>query len=146
MSQYSDIEALENILNQHTITIGFAEEHPNFLATENHWIDFHLDGQSFLLLVDDEYKDFAHQYAPLNLCLVLRELETYEEADDILQWCNFKGLDVANSEVLEYYKGLSQLYLRIEKLLGTIDSHISDFDFSLNAGEAQELRRRAKEH
>jgi hypothetical protein len=36
---------------------------------------------------------------------------------------------------------LGRIYTSIEKILGTIDSCISDYDFELNANAAQELRK-----
>jgi hypothetical protein len=143
-SQHPEIQALQNILQQHQFAIEAIEAHPNFTATEHLWVKVHLNQYSFVLLIDDEYKDFQLQNRIMNLCLMLRELETYEEANDILQWCNFKGLEVSNAEVLSYYKGLSTIYAKVEESLGRIDSQISDLDFGLNAGAAQELRRLAK--
>jgi len=144
MSQYPEIQALENILEQHQFGVEQIETHPNFTATEHKWLQVQLNQYKFVLLIDDEYKDFLLQNKVMSLCLVLRELETYEEADDILQWCNFKGLEVSNTEVLSYYKGLSNIYSTVEISLGAVDSQISDFDFGLNAGAAQELRRLSK--
>jgi hypothetical protein len=144
MSQYPEIQALENILQQHRFAIEPIEKYPNFIATSHCWMQVQLNQHQFVLLIDDEYNDFQLQNKAMNLCLVLRELETYEEADDILQWCNFKGLGVSNAEVQSYYRGLSSIYSDVEKVLGSVDSQISDFDFGLNAGAAQELRKSSK--
>lgn len=92
-------------------------------------------------MVDDEYNDFAINKPALNLCLLLRELEDYQEEDDILKWCNLKGLNPGDTGVLEYYRGLTSIHTDVKNILGTIDPQISDFDFGLNAGAAQALRR-----
>ena len=72
--------------------------------------------------------------------MILRELEEYEEEEDILRWCKVKGLHAGNTDILEYYRGLSTVYTEVQKILGTIDSYISYYDFEMNAGAAQELR------
>lgn len=131
---------LQNLYSNHKMSFAPAKVHPNFRATENVWIEFTVDGNSTVLLVDDEFKDFKLNNPVLNLCLVLRELETYAEEEDILKWSNFKGLSVSNHLVVAYYKGLSEHYRTIESIIGLIDSQISDFDFELNAGAAQALR------
>lgn len=92
-------------------------------------------------MVDDEYKDFELNKPAMNLCLVLRELEAYQEEEDILKWCNLKGLTPGTVGVLSYYKGLATIHKVVNEILGTIDPQISDFDFGLNAGAAQALRR-----
>jgi len=92
-------------------------------------------------MVDDEYKDFALNKSAMNLCLFLRELEDYQEEEDILKWCNLKGLNPGDAGILDYYKGLASIYADAKNILGTIDPQISDYDFELNAGAAQFLRR-----
>ena len=144
MSLYPEIQALQDVLNKHRIIIEPAQEHPNFTATGHQWVNFTLNGQQFVLLIDDEYSDLQYNHPTLNLCLVLRELENYIEEDDILTWTKVNGLDVSNNKVLEYYRSLSKIYAQIRSVLGSIDSHISTYDFTLNAGAAQELRRQAK--
>ena len=101
---------------------------------------FEIDRQSFEFYVDDEYKDFDIDNPVLHLCLVLRELEGYELADDYLIWCKERFIDPADSQALVNYRNLGRIYSEVEKIIGTIDSHISDLDFELNAGAAQSLR------
>lgn len=141
MSNYQEITNLKNLYSKHNINFVLAKVHPDFNATENVWIEFTVDDYNAILLVDDEFKDFSAESPILNLCLVLRELETYREEEDILRWTVFKNLSPSNPEVLNYYKDLGTLNKEIKAILGKIDSQISDFDFELNAGAAQELRR-----
>lgn len=144
MSQYPEIQALKDILQQHRFAIKTIDAHPNFTSIEHLWMQVQLDQHQFVLLIDDEYKDFQLQNEVMNLCLVLRELENYQEEEDILKWTNLKGLSVSNNEVLAYYRGLSAIYANAQKSLGIVDSKISNYDFELNAGAAQALRRSSK--
>jgi hypothetical protein len=140
MSQYQEIVELKKILSGHKILIIDAQTHPNFSSTENIWLDITIDEYQCTLLVDDEFKDLKRKNPILDLCLVLRELETYQEEEDILAWAKFKGLSVTNNKVISYYKELDEHYKNIESILGKIDSQISDFDFEMNAGAIQQLR------
>lgn len=140
MSEYQEITELKKILSRHKILISPAISHPSFTSTENVWLDITVDGYQCTLMVDDEFKDLQKKNPVLDLCLVLRELETYKEEEDILAWAKFKGLSVSNNEVISYYKGLDEHYRNIELILGKIDSQISDFDFEMNAGAIQQLR------
>ncbi len=141
MSNYQEIINLKNLHSKHNMSFALAKVHPNFNATENVWIEFTVDDFNAILIVDDEFKDFSAKSPILNFCLVLRELETYREEEDILRWTVFKNLSPSNPEVLNYYKDLGTHYKEIRDILGKIDSQISYFDFELNAGAAQELRR-----
>lgn len=140
-NQYIEIHFLEDMLNAHHFSIEFLEDDFPFTALSHRWIRFYLDGKSFTLMVDDEYNDFKLNKPVLNFCLVLRELEDYKEEDDILKWCNLKGLKTNESGMLDYYRDLGHLYNEVEFILGVIDPQISSLDFELNAGAAQALRR-----
>lgn len=139
--EYPEIHALEDMLKKHSFSIEFLEDDFLFCALCHKWVRFRLDGKVFVLMVDDEYKDFDLNRPAMNLCLFLRELEDYQEEEDILKWCNLKGLKVSDAGVLEYYKGLDAIYNEVKKILGTIDPQISNYDFELSAGAAQALRR-----
>ncbi len=140
MDKHPEIQALEKLCQDHRMQIQVIGKNILFEALEHVWVDFTINRETFTLIVDDEYKDFQIDNPLLHLCLVLRELETYHEEEDILEWTKHKYLDAGNSKVLTYYRSLSEIYARIEGLLGKINSHISYFDFELNAGAAQELR------
>jgi hypothetical protein len=138
---YPEIQALEAILEKHSFTMEFLEDGFSFCAVSHRWVRFQLNGKNLVLMVDDEYKDFDLNKPAMNLCLFLRELEDYQEEDDILKWCNLKGLKASDSGVLEYYRGLASIYTQVENILGNMNPQISDFDFGLNAGVAQALRK-----
>lgn len=141
MSKYPEIQALEKIIERFNINIKVLGKNLFFEALEHVWVEFAINKETFTLLVDDECKDFTIDNPLLHLCLILRELETYREEEDILEWTKHKYLDAGNSKVLEYYKSLSGTYIQIENILGKIDSHISYFDFEFNASAAKELRK-----
>ncbi|PQB05391.1 hypothetical protein [Aureitalea marina] len=104
-------------------------------------VHFELRGTTFPIYVDDEYTDLELGNRLLNLCLVLRALENYLDAEDYLVWCTQHGLDFGDSAAREYHMGLGTMVREIRKWIDPIDSFISDFDFELNAGAAQYLRR-----
>ena len=144
MSPYPEIQALQNLLNSHKILIEALKDGA-FFASNHVWVRLQINRQTFTLLVDDEYKDFQISNQALHLCLILRELEMYEEEADVLTWTRAKGLDPGIPEILSYYRELQTIYLSVEKELGRIDAQISDLDFQLNAGAAQALRNGSSE-
>ena len=44
-------------------------------------------------------------------------------------------------QVIQFHKYLAEIYPEIETVLGKIDPEVSDWDFEMNAGAAQELRK-----
>lgn len=141
VSKYQEIQKLQKLVEDYNINIQVLDKNAFSGALDHVWVEFTINKESFILFIDDECNDFGAQNPLLDLCLVLRELETYHEGEDILEWTKHKYLEAGNSKVLEYYKSLSKTYTEIEGILGKIDSHISSFDFEFNAGAAQELRR-----
>lgn len=140
MSKFPEIQALQEIYQKYEITIHVSQD--DFLTNTSNYpaIKFTINNDSFHLYINDEYEDLQYNNSLLSLCLALRELEMYHEGSDILSWCKSQQLEVNNSKVVDYYKSLSKIYVRIEEIIGTIDSQISDLDFQLNAGAIQELR------
>ncbi len=138
---YPEIEALREIHRKHNVTIRVSKN--EFLMENKSYpaVTFSLGGQSFKLFVDDEYEDFKLDSSALSLCLILRELESYKDEDSYQSWCKAQLLDPVNTEVKAFYKSLNGIYPEIEKILGEVNSQISDYDFGLNAGAAQELRK-----
>lgn len=95
--------------------------------------------ETFLLL-EDEYKDLNTLHPLAILQLVLMECSEYEEAEDILTWCRFKGVDPVLNKVLDYYRHLNQAIPLLYQNLGSLQA-ISSFDWELNSGAAQALRK-----
>ncbi len=141
MAEFPEIAKLQAVRLQHQIEIRITQEQlcnradfPKVLFT--------LDEKTFPIYVDDEYGDLKINNPDLHLCLVLRSLENYADAEDFLVWCTQLGLNSSDTEARNHHLALRTIYPEIATLLGTIDSFISDFDFELNAGAAQELRRK----
>lgn len=141
MHNFTEIQQLNNLLTTHQIkfelTGGLSSYAPHLKP-----IKVLIKDNLYKFYVDDEHNDLSIDNPALWLCLVLLELEEYKEEDDYLTWCRSKGLDASNEQLLSYYKGLGNIYSSIEHILGTVRCPISSFEFELNAGAAQELRKR----
>ena len=140
-SSYPEIQALEKIYQENDIRIKVWDNESLSKQFNYPRVELTLKNQSFILYVDDEYNDFKMGNPLLSLCLILKELEAYEDEDDFLTWCKSQLLEVSDVKVLDYYRGLSKIYLQIEQLLGKIDSQVSNYDFEFNTGAAKELRK-----
>lgn len=142
MSEYPEIEALNQLYIKHKIEICFSST--DFLADKKDYraVAFTLDKKTFNFYVEDEQGDIHFNYPLLNLCLVLRELEGYEEPPDFLVWAKERYLDTNNAAVLAQYRNLGTVYREVEKILGKIDSYVSDWDFEMGSGASWELRKK----
>lgn len=142
MSDYKEINALNNIYINHKVEIWFSTT--DFLADNKDYraVEFKVAEKIFHFYVEDEYDDIRYNYPLLNLCLVLRELEYYIETDDYLIWCNERSLDVKNTVILTHYKNLGTVYREVENIIGKIDSYVSDWDFEMGSGASWELRKK----
>ena len=137
---YLEIEQLEDLIKLHSIEV---ETQPGiFLTGDESYtaVKFRIGNHIHELFVFDEYDDLELNNPPLSLCLVLRELETYRDAEDFLVWCKEQGLEPGNDAARSYHMGLNSIYKRVIEVLGPIDSALSDLDFQLNSGAAQYLR------
>lgn len=141
MSKYPEIEALNRICIEHKVEIRFSTT--TFLAENKDYrlVNFKLDGTTFEFFVEDENDDVRLNYPLLNLCLVLRELEHFADSPDYLVWSKEHYLDAKNEEVLAHFKNLAVVYGEVEKIIGKIDSQISDWDFEMGSGASWELRK-----
>jgi hypothetical protein len=139
--QYPEIEALQKLADNFEIEIVI--QSGQYLAGNENYpaAKFTTKDQSFELFLYDEYEDLKWNNPLLHLCLALMELENYDDAEDYLQWCTFRGLEAANEEMRSYHTGLGETYNALKNILGEIDPQVSYFDFELNAGAAQALRK-----
>lgn len=143
MNKYPEIEALNNIYVKHKVEIRFSTT--DFLAGDKTYraVTFKLDGQVFNFYVEDELDDIRYNYPLLNLCLVLRELEGYEYTQDYLAWCQERYLDPKNEAILANFRNLATIYRDVEKIIGEINSQVSDWDFEMDSGASWELRKKS---
>jgi len=142
MSKYPEIEALNKLYIKHKVEIHFSTT--DFLAGSKEYraVELSLEGKTFNFYVEDEQGDIEYNYPLLNLCLVLRELEGYDDAIDYLIWCQERYLDPKNEAVLANYRNLATIYREVEKIIGKIDSQVSDWDFEMGSGSSWELRKK----
>ena len=109
-------------------------------------VDLYFGKKRYELYVYDEYSDLSERNPLLNLCLVLMALEDYQEESDYLTWCRSYGLPPANETIRQWHMQLRSLYPELEQRLDNeVDPFISRFDWELNAGAAQELRRMSED-
>ena len=138
---YPEINKLNEIYVKHKFTSKI--DRSVLLGGKSYYpkINFSFSGQHFYLFIDDEYEDLRNNYPLLNLCLILRELEGYEFTPEYEVWCQERYLEPNDSQVKNNFEHLKSTYLQVEKILGKIESFVSDFDFEMNARAAQKLRR-----
>ncbi|MCT4623373.1 MAG: hypothetical protein N4A46_07090 [Schleiferiaceae bacterium] len=139
--KYPEIEKLNEVFIKHK---AFTKIDRRFtLAGDEYYpkVHFELSGTHFEIYVDDEYDDLRKNYPLLNLCLVLRELEGFDYSRNYEVWCQERYKEIKNPQVKANFDHLEEVYNSVEKILGKIDSFVTDFDFEMNAGAAQALRR-----
>ncbi|MBO3697671.1 hypothetical protein [Roseivirga sp. E12] len=141
MSNYPEIGALNRIYIDHKVEIQFSTSSILTDKEDYRLVEFKLEGKVFNFFVEDERDDARLNYPLLNLCLVLRELEHYNESSDYLEWTRDHYLDPKNHEVLAHFKNLGLVYTEVEKIIGKIDSQISNWDFEMGSGASWELRK-----
>ena len=138
MPEYSNqIKRLRTYFDNHKINIR-QSEHP--FKSDFFKVEIQIDGNSWQLFIDDEYRDFSEANQLICLFLVLLALETYEDSDDFLDWCNENNLDSTNSDWLSYYKSLEEIYNQIHESLGSIDCCISPYEYYMGMAVADEMR------
>ena len=100
----------------------------------------HLGDRSFRCLADNEYGDMDRDNLPLQLNMILMELEHYDGVDDYLVWARGHGLDAASPKVDALWDRLQENAVAIRKIVGQDLVAMSSWDWSLYAGDARILR------
>jgi len=142
MAKYPEIERLEEFISANDVVITPIPD--RYLDQKRYFtkVEFRIRTKTFILFVDDEFEDLKLNKPPLSLCVVLREIEGVHIEGPYPNWCKALNLDESNTAVRNPYDNLLQISKDLKALVGTYVSIISDFDVTLNAGEAQELRER----
>nr|WP_299384490.1 hypothetical protein [Allomuricauda sp.] len=138
--KYPENKALMSLYERHSIKVSQIVGKYLLDCLDYPLIHLVVGLQEFEFYVDDEFHDLQVNNPLLSLCLALRELEGYRDEGPLEQWCKALMLDSENTQVTSHYRNLERIYPSLVSLLGPIDSQISDLDFQLNAGAAQELR------
>jgi len=142
MNTYPEIEALNKIYVKYKVEIRFSTT--DFLESKKEYraVEFKIEGKTFCFYVEDELDDIKYNFPLLNLCLVLRELEGYGLTPDYLVWCQERYLDPKKENTLANFRNLGTVYREVEKIIGEINSQVSDWDFEMGSGASWELRKK----
>ena len=144
MSQrlYPEVEALKAALREHRLRLVVEAAPPPEHALGYRRVRLERPrAQPLGIWVDDEDRDAVNDNQPLLLNLVLMACEAYEEAHDPNAWAMDTGLDIGSAEIRELYDELVTVVPRIRAVLGEEVRAVSAWDFALDAGAAQALRR-----
>ena len=93
--------------------------------------------------VFDEYGDLATRDARLALVMIERGFGELADAADLSRWALAEGLDGADPGVAALHQQLSAARTCFLATWGAVPDVVSDLDWQLNAGTAQEMRRQA---
>ncbi len=139
-SKFPNIEALNKLYIKHHVSVAISKT--DFLDHEQLMPKtiLQIDDKKFELYLDDEFNNIKLDYPLLNFCIVLRELEDFQFSNNYEIWCKERNIDSSDLKIKSYYHRLDNIYHEIEKLLGSINSYISSFDFEFDMGEAYALR------
>ena len=138
-----EVAALDRVLDERGIHLRVEAEDERLMLRS--WGRIHLsapEGVGLSIAFCDEYKEATEQNQALLLHFVLDTCECYEETEDFLEWAKEAELDSTVGWVLELYRELGEKVPQIREVVGTEVRALSSWDFSLNAGAAQYLRRR----
>lgn len=142
MAKFPEIAKLEEFISVNAVVIALV---PGKGLDEKSYypqVEFQIRNKVFKLFVDDEFDDLKLNKTPLSLCVDLREIEGVSIEGPYPNWCKALNLDASNAEVPSHYDNLQKVSKELKTQVGSFDSTISDYDFTLNAGAAQELRER----
>ena len=103
------------------------------------WVQVERAGQSIRMPVDNEYGDAQSGVPAILLQLVLLAMEDYEEAADFLVWMKDLGLRSDTEAWLLIYKEIQENLPALQTWFGDLEP-ISNWDWQMHAGAAQELR------
>lgn len=134
------VETLKSVVKKYNITFERDVTPTPFFEVHMRQISLHLHTFKFTFQVDDEYNVVNSAKPELLLNLVLMECTWYLEEDDYLTWCTSKGLNAGDETVREYYRGIGAVISSLQTILGNV-GHTSFYDWQLNAGDAQILRK-----
>lgn len=139
-SNNSEIEKLREFEKEHAVSILKLDQ--NIIDKDLSPVLLKINGQAYIIQIQDEYGDIEHNNSILNLLLVLRELSYVEDSTDFSHWCKMNGLNAENEQLSQYYTELESIVDKVSRLYAKneINYYISDLDYQLGSGPMSVLR------
>ncbi len=98
-------------------------------------------GESWELFISDEYRDLSRNIPALSLEVVIRACEEYLEHKNSQTWCVAESIPVrCQLPIRLHWEGYRQAAGNILVRLQPMAEQVSDLDWQLNSGRAQDLR------
>lgn len=99
-----------------------------------------INAKKFYCLTNNECGDMDTDNIPLQLSMILMELETYKNVQDFLEWADDMELNAGSATARRLWSHLQKNALDIPKCLPSNLKTVSAFDWHLGAGGISELR------
>lgn len=142
---HSEVDSLFNLIEKYHIELNLLPSKQWFSDISFREIEFRSADYSCIIPVDDEYNDANSSNPPILLQLVLHMCYEFEDCEDFLVWSKAYSLvDASDPDVLDLYRTLGNVVPKILDIIGREEAGVSDFDWELDAGAAQALRKLAK--
>lgn len=142
MPEYPEVKALVDAVRELGLLLSVEPATPELDAISYRRIRVEAgDGRVVIIPVDDEYGDATDGNPELLLQLVLAACEVYEESDDALAWAQEAGIEPASPLAGALFRESGEAVLVVRAIVGDRLESISSWDFTLNTGAGQELRR-----
>lgn len=139
--KYPEIDSLFSLLEEKKMILRVSQSSSDLKTVSFIEVELTTPQGALIISVDDEYKDSELENSALLLQLVIFMIEEYEDCEDFSVWSTTYGLNASNHIHLEWFKRLGEITPRIREIISTDFSGISDYDWQLNAGAAQALRK-----
>lgn len=141
---HSEIDSLFNLIAKYHIELNLLPNKQHFSGISFQEIEFTSMDYSCIIPVDDEYNDAKSSSPPILLQLILFMCYEYEDCEDFLAWSKAYSLNASDPDVFDLYRTLGNIVPEILDIVGREEVGVSDFDWELDAGPAQALRKLAK--
>ena len=141
---HPEIDSLFNLIEKYHIELNLLPSKQWFSDISFREIEFTSMDYSCIIPVDDEYNDAKSSIPPILLQLILFMCYEYEDCEDFLAWSKAYSLNASDSDVFDLYRTLGNVVPEILDIIGREEVGVSRFDWELDAGAAQALRKLAK--
>jgi hypothetical protein len=142
MTDYPEVQALVDAVRELNLVLSVEPPTPELDAISYRRIRVESgDGRVVIIPVDDEYGDATDDNPELLLHLVLAACQVYEESEDALAWVREAGVQPASPLAADLFRESGEAVRVVRAIVGDRLQPISSWDFTLNTGAAQRLRR-----